>query len=72
MQSHVQVAVIGGGVVGCSVLYHLTRLGWRDAFAGDGSADRSRRSHVADTIEHGNRYARAGRLHGVPVMPPWS
>ena len=30
MQSHVQVAVIGGGVVGCSVLYHLTRLGWRD------------------------------------------
>jgi dimethylglycine dehydrogenase len=24
------VAVIGGGVVGCSVLYHLTCLGWRD------------------------------------------
>ena len=24
------VAVIGGGVVGCSVLYHLTRLGWSD------------------------------------------
>jgi dimethylglycine dehydrogenase len=22
--------VIGGGVVGCSVLYHLTRLGWTD------------------------------------------
>ena len=30
MKSHVQVAVIGGGVVGCSVLYHLTRLGWSD------------------------------------------
>ena len=30
MKSHVRVAVIGGGVVGCSVLYHLTRLGWRD------------------------------------------
>ena len=30
MQSHVRVAVIGGGVVGCSVLYHLTRLGWGD------------------------------------------
>ncbi|MEZ5479364.1 MAG: FAD-dependent oxidoreductase [Thiolinea sp.] len=25
-----QVAVIGGGVVGASVLYHLTKLGWRD------------------------------------------
>jgi dimethylglycine dehydrogenase len=30
MKSHVRVAVIGGGVVGCSVLYHLTKLGWRD------------------------------------------
>jgi dimethylglycine dehydrogenase len=30
MKTHVQVAVIGGGVVGCSVLYHLTKLGWRD------------------------------------------
>jgi dimethylglycine dehydrogenase len=30
MNSHVRVAVIGGGVVGCSVLYHLTKLGWRD------------------------------------------
>ena len=25
-----RVAVIGGGVVGCSVLYHLTKLGWLD------------------------------------------
>jgi dimethylglycine dehydrogenase len=30
MKSHVQVAVIGGGVVGCSVLYHLTKKGWTD------------------------------------------
>ena len=30
MKSHVRVAVIGGGVVGCSVLYHLTRLRWSD------------------------------------------
>ena len=30
MKSNVRVAVIGGGVVGCSVLYHLTKLGWRD------------------------------------------
>jgi 4-methylaminobutanoate oxidase (formaldehyde-forming) len=25
-----QVVVIGGGVIGCSVVYHLTKLGWRD------------------------------------------
>lgn len=30
MQSHARVVVIGGGVVGCSVLYHLTKAGWRD------------------------------------------
>jgi len=30
MKSHVRVAVIGGGVVGCSVLYHLTKFGWKD------------------------------------------
>ncbi len=30
MKSHAQVVVIGGGVVGCSVLYHLTKAGWRD------------------------------------------
>ncbi|MEM9552303.1 MAG: FAD-dependent oxidoreductase [Pseudomonadota bacterium] len=30
MKSTTRVAVIGGGVVGCSVLYHLTKLGWTD------------------------------------------
>ncbi len=30
MKDKVQVAVIGGGVVGCSVLYHLAKHGWKD------------------------------------------
>src|ERR1700686_569217 len=30
MKSHARVAVIGGGVVGASVLYHLTKAGWKD------------------------------------------
>ena len=30
MKSHVKAVVIGGGVVGCSVLYHLARAGWTD------------------------------------------
>ena len=30
MKSNVRVCVIGGGVVGCSVLYHLTKYGWSD------------------------------------------
>ncbi len=30
MKSHYQVVVIGGGVVGSSVLYHLAKFGWQD------------------------------------------
>src|SRR6266702_8670756 len=30
MKSHAKVVVIGGGVVGASVLYHLTKAGWKD------------------------------------------
>jgi dimethylglycine dehydrogenase len=30
MKSHYRVVVIGGGVVGASVLYHLAKLGWSD------------------------------------------
>jgi dimethylglycine dehydrogenase len=30
MKTHARVVVIGGGVVGCSVAYHLTKLGWSD------------------------------------------
>jgi dimethylglycine dehydrogenase len=30
VKSHARVVVIGGGVVGASVLYHLTKLGWTD------------------------------------------
>ena len=25
-----RVVIIGGGVIGCSVAYHLTKLGWKD------------------------------------------
>jgi dimethylglycine dehydrogenase len=30
MKGYARVVVIGGGAVGCSALYHLTRLGWTD------------------------------------------
>ncbi|TIS94231.1 MAG: FAD-binding oxidoreductase, partial [Mesorhizobium sp.] len=30
MKSHYRVVVIGGGIVGASVLYHLTKMGWND------------------------------------------
>lgn len=30
VKTHAKAVVIGGGVVGCSVLYHLARAGWKD------------------------------------------
>lgn len=30
MKTHARVVVIGGGIAGCSTLYHLTRQGWTD------------------------------------------
>jgi len=30
LPAHARVVIVGGGIVGCSVAYHLTKLGWRD------------------------------------------
>jgi 4-methylaminobutanoate oxidase (formaldehyde-forming) len=30
LPSHARVVIIGGGVIGTSIAYHLTKLGWRD------------------------------------------
>ena len=30
MRSETQVVIIGGGIIGCSIAYHLTELGWSD------------------------------------------
>ncbi|MBL4918985.1 GcvT family protein [Szabonella alba] len=30
MRTHAQAVVIGGGLVGCSILYHLAKKGWTD------------------------------------------
>src|SRR5262249_10840450 len=31
MRAEAKVAIVGGGIAGCSLLYHLARLGWTDA-----------------------------------------
>jgi len=30
LPAHARAVIVGGGIVGCSVAYHLTRMGWRD------------------------------------------
>ena len=30
MKSHARVVIVGGGIVGVSIAYHLTKFGWTD------------------------------------------
>jgi len=30
LRDQAQVVIIGGGIVGCSIAYHLTLMGWKD------------------------------------------
>ncbi|MEZ4866716.1 MAG: FAD-dependent oxidoreductase [Caldilineaceae bacterium] len=30
MQTHARLVIVGAGIVGCSIAYHLTKLGWRE------------------------------------------
>ena len=52
MKDHVQAAVIGGGVVGCSVLYHLTKAGWKDVVLFE-----------RDELTSGSTWHAAGGMH---------
>ena len=58
MKSHAQVVVIGGGVVGCSVLYHLTRSGWKDVVLVE-----------RDELTSGSTWHAAGGMHTINSDP---
>ena len=30
LPTRARVVIVGGGVIGCSVAYHLTKMGWSD------------------------------------------
>ncbi len=30
LPTHARVVIVGGGIIGSSIAYHLTKLGWRD------------------------------------------
>ena len=30
LPKHARVVIVGGGVIGCSIAYHLGKLGWSD------------------------------------------
>ena len=54
MKTHAQVVVIGGGLVGCSILYHLAKLGWRDVVLLE-----------RDELTSGSTWHAAANIHGL-------
>jgi len=41
METHAKVVVIGGGVVGCSILFHLAKFGLKDCILLEKSAEKT-------------------------------
>lgn len=58
MQSHAKVVIIGGGVVGCSILFHLAKFGWKDVVL----LERSE-------LTSGSSWHAAGQIHTISSDP---
>ncbi len=54
MKTEAQAVVIGGGLIGCSILYHLTKLGWRDVVLLE-----------RDELTSGSTWHAAAGIHGL-------
>ena len=54
MRQHAQAVVIGGGLVGCSILYHLTKMGWTDVVLLE-----------RDELTSGSTWHAAANIHGL-------
>jgi dimethylglycine dehydrogenase len=58
METHAKVVVIGGGVVGCSILFHLAKFGWKDVVL----LERSE-------LTCGSSWHAAGQIHTISSDP---
>ena len=58
LPSHTKVAIIGGGVVGCSILYHLSKFGWKDTILLE-----------RDELTSGSSWHAAGQIHTISSDP---
>lgn len=64
MTDRYRVAVIGGGIVGCSVLYWLAKLGWRDTVLVEKRELTSGSTwHAAGNVTHFGHYPSITRLY---------
>jgi dimethylglycine dehydrogenase len=68
MESHAKVVIIGGGVVGCSVLFHLAKFGWKDVVLLERSELTSGSSwHAAGMIHTLSSDPNISRLQGYTI-----
>ncbi len=58
MRDRARAVVIGGGVVGCSILFHLAKLGWKDALLLE-----------RDALASGSSWHAAGQIHTISSDP---
>ena len=58
MESQAKVVIIGGGVVGCSILFHLAKFGWKDVVL----LERSE-------LTSGSSWHAAGQIHTISSDP---
>ena len=58
MQEHAKVVVIGGGVVGCSILFHLAKFGWKDVVLLE-----------RNELTSGSSWHAAGQIHTISSDP---
>ena len=64
MTERARVVVVGGGIVGCSLLYWLARLGWTDALLLERRELTSGSTwHAAGNVTHFGHYASITRLY---------
>jgi dimethylglycine dehydrogenase len=66
--SHARVVVIGGGIVGCSVLYHLAKLGWTDCILVEkGELTSGSTWHAVGAITHALASPAIARMAGYGI-----
>ena len=58
LPSHAKVVVIGGGIVGCSILFHLAKFGWKDVVLLE-----------RDELTSGSSWHAAGQIHTISSDP---
>ncbi len=58
MESQARVVIIGGGVVGCSILFHLVKMGWKDVVLLE-----------RNELTSGSSWHAAGQIHTISSDP---